>query len=108
MINPRSPTIISVGANIARMREFRSSRIIEAILSTDCQRGREPNIELMHAEQLHLEDQGRVWGDSALAPRSITEIGRDDQLSLSADFHRHQAIVPAFDHAPDADGKIDR
>src|SRR5262245_56101757 len=62
---------------------------------------------LAHADQFHFEDQGRVRRDQALPARSIAEIGRDDQLSLSADFHRHQALVPSFNHASDADGEID-
>src|SRR5262249_31953220 len=62
---------------------------------------------LAHAEQLHIEDQGRVRGDWVGAVRAIAEIRRDYQLSLPADFHRHHAFVPAFDHLPDADGELE-
>src|SRR6266545_2146335 len=63
--------------------------------------------KLAHAEQLNLEDQGRVRGDWVGAVRAIAEIRRDDQLSLPADFHSHHALVPAFDHLPDADDELE-
>ncbi len=50
-------------------------------------------------EQLDLEHQGCVrWDDASGPPLAVSQVGRDEQLSLAAGFHARDALVPALDH----------
>src|SRR5262249_51398187 len=61
------------------------------------------------AQQLDLEDQRRVRRDHvADAAGAVAEVGRDDEGTLAADLHRGHAFVPAGDHLPSANGKLER
>lgn len=60
----------------------------------------------LDAEQLHLEDERRSSGDLRRgSPVSVAQLGGDDQLPLLALAHAQQALVPAFDHLPGAQGE---
>src|SRR5579863_5842988 len=63
----------------------------------------------LHVEQFDVEDQGRVRRyDAAGAARAITELRRNDQSALAADFHRGDTFVPARNHLALSDRKLER
>merc|ERR1711998_248880 len=59
-------------------------------------------------QKLDLEDElGVGWNNSASAPRAVAVVRGDGQLRLLAYGHLHDALVPSFDHLPDADGELE-
>src|SRR5581483_3871642 len=64
---------------------------------------------LFNAKQLDVENKRRVRRNhTAGAPRSIPEIGRNNQLPAAADLHAHNTFVPSFDNPTDADREFER
>jgi hypothetical protein len=60
-------------------------------------------------EQLYGKDESRISGDLiSEASRPVSEGGADSELGFFAKFHAHDADVPAADHLPSADRKLDR
>src|SRR6185369_3791330 len=55
--------------------------------------------DLFDAEQLDLEDEGRVWRNiPAGAAGTVGQFGRADELGLAADLHQLYPFGPAGDH----------
>src|SRR5512141_3211558 len=49
-------------------------------------------------EQLNIENQGGIrWNDGASALCAIAKLGRNGQLSLPANFHPLNALIPSLD-----------
>src|SRR5258706_5577037 len=72
-------------------------------------RGTTMPVTLLHVEELHLEDQGRVRRDDvARAARAVAELRRDGELPLAADLHALDALVPALDHVSLAEREDER
>jgi len=64
---------------------------------------------LIQAKQLDIEDQHGVRrNDAAGAARAIAQLRLQDQCALAADLHAFDALVPALDHAPRAQGEFER
>src|SRR5215813_65811 len=60
------------------------------------------------AQQLDLEDQRRIRRDHIADPAgAVAEIGWDDERALATDLHRGNAFVPAGDHLPSANRKLE-
>src|SRR3990167_5185976 len=61
-----------------------------------------------HFQQFDLEDQVGVGLDmGAELCFAVAEVGRDEEFAFAADFHTHQALIPAFDHASGADHALE-
>src|SRR5579863_2777601 len=73
-------------------------------------RNRNSSLELLSdSEKFHVENQSRVRRDRAGRSRgSITELRRNSQLPLTADFHSSDTLVPTFDHLPGPERKYER
>ena len=52
----------------------------------------------LDAEQLNLEDEGRVWRDRACLLCAITQLLWDIETELTAYRHELQTFGPTFDH----------
>src|SRR5271154_3091256 len=65
---------------------------------------------LLHAQQLHVEDQSGIGRDRAAwsALGAVAKIGRNAQLAFPANPHSRNSLFPSFDHFPVADRKIER
>src|SRR4029077_15555353 len=62
-----------------------------------------------HREQLDFEDErGAGWDDATGTAISVPKVRRNHELSLSADAHRADALVPALDDAPFANREDQR
>lgn len=54
--------------------------------------------EWLEAEQLDLKIESGIGGNHVTgASSSVTELRRDDETALSADFHASDALIPAAD-----------
>src|SRR5262249_39877168 len=59
---------------------------------------RHPPLRSLYLKELDLEEQGGIGRDDApRAPAAVAQVGRDDQLPLSADLHGGDTLVPALD-----------
>ena len=55
-----------------------------------------------------MEDQVGVGWDLSNGALSISEMGGDVKRTLTAFFHAHHALIPAFDHFSDAEDDGER
>src|SRR5512139_3944402 len=59
-----------------------------------------PLAQSSDTEQLNIENQGGIrWNHAASPLCTITELGRNGQLSLPSHFHTLDALVPSLDDA---------
>src|SRR5262249_19565130 len=64
---------------------------------------------LLHTQKLDVKNQGRVgWNHPACSPRAVTELRRNAELPLAADFHAFHALVPSLDHLARAESEFER
>src|SRR6185503_4765416 len=64
---------------------------------------------LADADEFDVEKEcGIGWDVGWTTHRAVRQIAGNRKLPFATDFHRHQALVPALDHAADADGKFRR
>jgi len=61
------------------------------------------------ADELNIEDQGRVgWNDAPKPTFTVCHMGRDGECTLFADTHPDDTFIPAFNDLPDAKGQRQR
>src|SRR6185295_10210695 len=65
---------------------------------------------LLRSQQFDFEDESRVrrYRTAGRAHGPVAEVGRNDEFPLSADLHAHNALIPASDDSPAANGKGQR
>src|SRR5690606_30848097 len=65
-------------------------------------------IPRQHFQQLDFKNQVRIRCDMrADLPFAVGEVGRYEQFAYAADFHAHQAHVPALNYAACADHSLE-
>src|SRR5437764_1024285 len=65
--------------------------------------------QLSDTEQLNIEDQGCIrWNHATGALCTITELGRNGQLSFPSHFHTLHTLVPTLDDSSSAQWKGER
>src|SRR5262249_22795981 len=68
-----------------------------------------PTSLLANILQFHVKDQGRVWRDESwVSGGAISEVARNLQLPLAANFHSGDALVPSLDDLSGAYHKLER
>src|SRR5262249_25131016 len=64
---------------------------------------------LLHVEEFHVEYERRVRRNrTAGAARAVSELRRDHERPLAADFHASNALIPALDHLSRAEPELER
>jgi len=63
----------------------------------------------LHAQKLHIEDEGGVGRDDGREPPgAVGIVGRAGQFSTLPDLHTHHALIPALDHLAETNVKDER
>ena len=63
---------------------------------------------LLDLQQLDIEHQRRVTGDTGLRLAAVGKVGRDRQATLTTNGHAHDTNVPSADDLATAGGELER
>ena len=63
---------------------------------------------IRHTQELYLKHQCRSRGDNTIGSAAITvcELARNNEFSVTTDFHRRQPFIPTSDYTTLAQGEL--